>query len=180
MTRTHTVNFLPWRRLRLYRQLRRWGAGVLALWLVFGALALTCRLRWQTVASVDAVQATAERQLSQLLAQRQQALIIRAQEQAAKAQKAARRRATAAWSARLVMLAETLPAQAWLNELTYSDRTLQLSGTLTQFSALVPLERALNALPGFENARPGTLQRDEAGRWRVHYQLREEATHAAP
>ena len=180
MTLTHTVNFLPWRRLRLYRLLRRWGSGILALWLVVGALAIACRLHWQTVASVDAVQATAERQLSQLLAQRQQALLLRAQEQAAQVQKAARRRVTAAWSARLVELAEALPAQAWLNELTYSDRTLQLSGTLTQFSTLVPLERALNALSGFEKARPGTIQRDEAGRWRVHYQLSEEAPHADP
>lgn len=174
------VNFLPWRRIRFYRQLRRWGAGVAACWLCGAAVVLFCWLNGQAARTVNAMHIAAERQIAQQLALRERAQAERAKQQALNAQKHARRQATLAWSARLTTLAEGIPAQAWLNELDYRDRTLSLSATLTRFPALTELEHRLETVPGFQPAKPGKIQRDSTGRWLVRYQLNEEIAHATP
>ena len=174
------VNFLPWRRIRFYQRLRRWGAGVAACWLCGAAMALSGWLNGQAVLAVNNIHNAAEQQISQRLALRERALRERAKQQALNAQKQARRRVTATWSARLTALAEGMPAQAWLNALDYRDRTLSLSATLTRFPALAALENSLRALPGFQPAKVGKIQRDSAGRWQFQYALREESGNASP
>lgn len=174
------VNFLPWRRKRFYQHLRRWGAGVAACWLCGAAMVLSGWLNGQATQAVNEVHLAAEQQIAQRLALRERELRERARQQALNAQKQARRRTTATWSARLTALAEGMPAQAWLNALDYRDRTLSLSATLTRFPALAALENSLRAVPGFQPAKVGKIQRDSAGRWLAHYQLIEEADDAAP
>ncbi|BBQ81896.1 TPA: hypothetical protein I9Y23_000809 [Kluyvera ascorbata] len=180
MAIVHTVNFLPWRRARFYRHLRRWVAGVAACWLLSMAVAFSCQLSGKARRAGDDIHADAERQITQQLAAREREWAARAQQQALLAQRLAHRRTTEAWAARLSTLAEQLPPQAWLNELVYRERTLLLSGTLIQFAALAGVEQVLTALPGFQPATAGKIQRDNAGRWQVHYQLQEETDDAAP
>lgn len=90
------------------------------------------------------------------------------------------RLATEAWALRLQMLAEHLPASAWLKEFSYRDGTLSLSGVLTQFSALSEVEKTLRAFPGFRLNLVEKIERDSTGRWLFQYSLREEADHAVP
>lgn len=174
------VNLLPWRRIRFYQHLRRWGAGVAACWLCGAVVVLSCWLNGKAVQAVNDMHIAAERQIAQRLILRERERAEREKQKVRNAQKLARRQETLAWSARLTTLAEGLPAQAWLNALDYRDRTLSLSATLTRFSALTELEHRLETLPGFQPAKPGKIQRDSAGRWLVRFQLHEEIAHAAP
>ena len=122
----------------------------------------------------------AERRMAQRLILREREQAEREKQKVRNAQKQARRQETRAWSARLMTLAEGLPAQAWLNALDYRDHTLSLSATLTRFPALTELEHRLETVPGFQPAKPGKIQRDSAGRWLVRFQLNEESAHATP
>lgn len=169
-----TVNFLPWRRIRFYQHLRRWGAGVAICWLCGAVVVLSCWLNGKAVQAVNDMHIAAERQIAQRLILREREQAEWEKQKVRNAQKQARRQETRAWSARLMTLAEGLPAQAWLNALDYRDHTLSLSATLTE------LEHRLEIVPGFQPAKPGKIQRDSAGRWLVRFQLNEERAHATP
>lgn len=180
MAVNETVNFLPWRRIRLLRCLRYWGIWVGAIWLVCGVAASLVRGHWQGVARVHEVQTLAEQHITQRLAEQMQQLNARARQQAQWRLRQARRQKTQDWSSRLTQLAQQLPAHAWLTALSYRDGVLSLSGTLTQFSALATLDGSFQSVPGFLPGHAEKIQRDSAGRWTFEYRIREETRHEAP
>lgn len=173
-----TVNFLPWRRARFHQRLRRWGLVVCAIWLLCGAGGWAGWAHWRSERVVNDIHTQAEQLRGQQLAQREKALRAQRQQQVHTQQRLARRRDVESWPSRLRLLAERLPASAWLNTLRYQDRALSLSGTLTQFPALAALDQVLRSLPGFQPGRAGKIQRDKAGRWLFQYQLSQEAPDA--
>lgn len=175
-----TVNFLPWRQMRFYLLLRRWGVLILGLWLVCGATAYVRCLHWQATRAANETHTQAEQQISQQLVLREKQFSVEAQRQAQIQKRLASRQATQDWSRRLLDLSAQLPAQVWLNALSYRDSELSLTGTLTQFSAMTALDSGLKTVSGFQPGRAGKIQRDSAGRWLFQYQLREEVTHGAP
>lgn len=177
----HTVvNFLPWRRALFYRQLRRWGLLACGIVLIAAITALALRSHWQLERAINDTQASAQRQINQLLSQREQQRNAQAKRNAWVLQRLARRQDTLEWSQRLLEIVERLPAQAWLDELSFRDGALWLSGTLIQFSALATLDDGLQNLPGFQPGKAGKIQRDNAGRWLFQYQLQKGVANAAP
>lgn len=174
------VNFLPWRRARFYQHLRHWGMFVCASALICTAAALALCTHWRSVRAVHDIHMQAERQITLQLAQREQERSAQAKQQALLQQRLAHRRETQAWSQQLLEIVERLPAQAWLNALSYRDGALMMSGTLTQFAALTVLDRGLQTLPGFQPGKAGKIQRDSAGRWVFEYRLQKDVAYAAP
>ncbi|MFB5642958.1 hypothetical protein ACEZEZ_14405 [Kluyvera ascorbata] len=62
------VNFLPWRRMHLQRQLRGWGLLVCGVWLVSCAVTLIMREGWFSAGAISDVHTSAEQQIAQQLA----------------------------------------------------------------------------------------------------------------
>lgn len=174
------VNFLPWRRMHFQKQLRGWSLMVGGLWLVSFALTLIMREGWSSAGAISDLHTSAEQQIAQQLARKEQSLEMEMQRQSVLRKRQLSRRATEAWALRLQALAEHLPASAWLRELSYRDGTLSLSGVLTQFSALGEVEKTLRAIPGFHLKPIEKIERENTGRWLFQYSLREEADHAVP
>ncbi|WP_052282823.1 PilN domain-containing protein [Kluyvera genomosp. 1] len=180
MAMNQTVNFLPWRRIQFYRDLRCWGLRVCGSWLVCGGMAFYASLYWQIDQKVSEHHVLAEQQIRQQMLLREQQLKSDAQERALDQKRLAMREVTRAWSQRLSALADNLPPQSWLNELTYRRGVLSLSGVLTQFSALSAVEQVLQSIPGFLPGKAGNIQRSSDGYWQFQYQLAEEMRHVVP
>ena len=180
MVMTASLNFLPWRRIQFYRGLRIWGLRVCSSWLVCGCLTFYAVLNWQVEQRMSELHVSAERQIRQQMSRWEQRLNVDAQQRAQAQKRRAARQATQAWSSRFESLAEHLPQQAWLNELTYQRGALSISGVLTPFSALTRVDRQLQSISGFLPGKAGKIQRNSEGYWQFQYQLPEEATYAAP
>lgn len=180
MSMNQTVNFLPWRRIQFYRDLQRWGLLVGGSWLVCSCVAFYAALYWQMDKKVSDYHVLAEQQIRQQIVQREQQIKGDTEQRALYQKRLAMREITRLWSMRLSTLAENLPQQAWLNELSYRHGALSLSGVLTQFSALSAIERELQHVPGFLPAKAGKIQRGSDGYWQFQYQLPEEVGHAVP
>lgn len=174
------VNFLPWRQMHFHKQLRCWSLLVGGVWLVSFAVTLILREGWSSSGAISDVQRSAEQQIAQQLARKEQSLQMEMQQHSVLRKRQLSRLATEAWALRLQALAEQLPASAWLRESSYRDGTLSLSGVLTQFSALGEVEKTLRAMPGFRLKPVEKIERESTGRWLFQYSLREEADHALP
>lgn len=175
-----SVNFLPWRQSRQRKRIRLaclCVTGVMLTLLVAGGSRLA-ESRLQETRLVCHVEA--ERQLIRALTQREEQFRLRLAERAQQQRQQAARRQTAAWHARLVSLAEQLPAQAWLTGLTYQNDVLSLSGVLVRFSALHDLDEQMQRIDGFQPAVAGKMARDKDGRWLFSYQMKRRAADAAP
>lgn len=174
------VNFLPWRRSRFYRHLRYWGMFVGGVWLILGTLVYEVAVEKVMTLTIIDIQHTAEKQISTQMGIRERQLRERAQQHAVQRKRFAYRKATLAWVQRLSLLAEHLPAQAWLTQMTYRDRVLSLSGLLNRFPALAVLDDELHHVIGFEPGQAGKIERDSEGRWGFDYQLRQRPDDATP
>lgn len=175
-----SVNFLPWRQSRLRKRILHGGlilAGIMLTLLMLGGNRLVASHLQDTlmVCHIDA-----ERQLIHALAQREELLRRRLQERAQQQRQQSVRRQTLAWQARLVALAEQLPAQAWLTGLSYQNDVLSLSGVLARFSALHSLDEQMQHVDGFQPAVAGKMARDKDGRWLFNYQIKRRVADAAP
>ena len=174
------VNFLPWRQMHFRKQLRCWSLLVGGVWLASCAVTLIVREGWSSAGALSDAQRSAEQQIAQQLARKEQSLQREMQRQSVLRKRQFSRLATEIWALRLQTLAEHLPASAWLREVSYRDGTLSLSGVLTQFSALGEVEKALRAIPGFRLKPIEKIERESTGRWLFQYSLREEADRALP
>lgn len=175
-----SVNFLPWRQGREKRRRRRWV-------LITALLTLTAILGggiavegWRSRGTVISANLDAERLLAQALKQREMQLTRRQQSHTTRRYHDAIRRSTLAWQTRLTDLAAALPAQAWLTRLDYQNGVLALSGSLSRFSALHPLNDMLQHIDEFQPAVAGKMARDEKGRWLFNYTLKRNIADAAP
>lgn len=175
-----SVNFLPWRRTRLLRQLRYWSMCVCAVWLVCGVVVWAAREHWQDERCVHEMHAQMAQHISQQLAQRVQQRNVQILQSSQLRQRQAGRQKTQAWSPRLMQLAEKLPAQAWLTALSYRDGVLSLTGTLTQFSAFSTMDGGFASVADFLPGHAEKIQQDSAGFWMFEYQLREALGHETP
>lgn len=180
MTINTAVNFLPWRRRQFTRVLWRWGLLVCSSWLVCACIAFYAALYWQADRNLSEVYVSAEQRLRQQMSQREQLLNVKAQQNAQAQKRRLNKEMTEAWSSRLGWLAEHLPEQAWLTELTYHRGVLSLAGVLTQFSALAVADRELQHVPGFLPGKAGKIVRGNDGYWQFQYQLPEGVANAAP
>lgn len=168
------VNFLPWRRQQRLRCIRFWAATFIVTAFV---IALGGTL-WRTSLSVDRQAATLWLQseaalLSELVAA-EQPMQLRYQHWQQRQATLLRRQRTFAWQQTLLMLAQNLPAKAWLTALRWQENRLELSGLASAFSALGDFEQRLKELEGFHLQPAGAMQRDAQGRWEFHFQLNRE------
>lgn len=180
MVMNDSVNFLPWRRTRLLRQLRYWGLCVCAVWLVCGVVVWAAWGHWQDEQRVHEIHARMAQHMSQQLAERVKQRNAQRLQSAQLRQRQAGRQKTQAWSSRLTQLAEKLPAPAWLTALSYRDGVLSLTGTLTQFSAFSILDEGFASVANFLPGQAEKIQRDSEGLWLFEYQLREDVGHETP
>lgn len=177
---TASVNFLPWRQSRQRKRIRR---ACLMAGLVLLAVMATGGIRYGELRARRAaliVHIDAERQLIRALAQREAAFRERERVAQQRQREYAARQHTAAWEARLVELAEKLPARAWLTELTYQNEVLSLSGALMRPAVLRAVDETLRQMAGFSPAVAGKMTRDKAGRWLFNYQMKRRADDATP
>ncbi|KAA1047754.1 PilN domain-containing protein [Pseudocitrobacter sp. 73] len=175
-----SVNFLPWRQSRQRKRLRLAClivTGVVLALLVAGA-SRQVESRLQEALLVCRIDA--ERQLIRALTQREEHFRQQLEERALLQRQQATRQQTFAWQARLVELAEQLPAQAWLTGLSYQKDVLSLSGVLARFSALHSLDEQMQRIDGFGPAIAGKMARDKDGRWLFHYQMKRRVADVAP
>lgn len=174
------VNFLPWRQSRQRKRLRLAYlivTGVMLALLVAGA---SRQVESRLQETLLACHVDAERQLIHALTQREEHFRQQLEERALLQRQQATRQQTFAWQARLVALAEQLPAQAWLTGLSYQNDVLQLSGVLARFSALHALDEQMQRIDGFQPAVAGKMARDKDGRWLFSYQMKRRSADAAP
>ncbi|KNC90196.1 hypothetical protein GM31_05330 [Trabulsiella odontotermitis] len=173
----HQVNFLPWRERRQRRCLRFWVLISVGSLLVMTLAWLMTRLTLENANHIAALHAAANRDLQQILAQREKPLRQALQQANNRQQWQARHARTQAWQPRLQAVAARFPEQAWLTELTWQNTTLTLNGQTTAFTALADLNDALRELPGLKPAKAGKTGRDAQGRWQ--FTLRLEGADAA-
>jgi pilus assembly protein HofN len=174
------VNFLPWRQSRQRKRLRLGGLILAGTMLTLLASGGSRQVESSLQATLLICHVEAERQLIHALSLREEQLRLQLEERALLQRQQAARRQTLAWQARLVALAEQLPAQAWLTSLSYQDDVLQLSGVLARFSALHALDEQMQRIDGFQPAVAGKMARDKDGRWLFNYRMKWRAADAAP
>lgn len=175
-----SVNFLPWRQSRQRKRLRLGGLVLGGVMLVLLTLGGSRQVESRLQEALLVCHVDAEGQLIRALTQREAQFRLRLEERAQQQRQQATRRQTFAWQARLVALAEQLPAQAWLTDLSYQNDVLQLSGVLARFSALHALDEQMQRIDGFQPAVAGKMARDKDGRWLFNYQMKRRSADATP
>ena len=158
------VNFLPWRRQRQHRQLRRDGLLAAALLTIFLATALPLpeqqahserqqlRVQWrqETNKQLDRLRARLNR-LEQQRDELRRELAV----------KVGRQKRLRAWYAFTQQLAGTLPAALWLREINKSAQELTVTGFCLQLADLEAFRQRLRQLALLQQVKTGRLSRDE-------------------
>ncbi|WP_380183316.1 PilN domain-containing protein [Kalamiella sp. sgz302252] len=158
------VNFLPWRRRRQCRQLRRDGLLIAALLAIFLATALPLaqqqalserqqlRVQWrqETNKQLDRLKARLGRLEQQRdTLRRELAISVGRQER------------LRAWYAFTQELAGTMPAALWLREINKSTEELTITGFCLQLADLEAFRQRLQRLAPLQQVKTGRLSRDE-------------------
>ena len=168
------VNFMPWRRQKRRRCIRFWLFVSLST-----TLAITLGgLLWRASAADELRSARLWQQsnsavLEGLIASEQPVRLRLEQWQQAQA-RIQRREWTQAWQQTLLNLAQDLPLNAWLTQLSWRQNRLELSGVARSTGALSELEQRLQKSERFHLQPMGATTRDAEGHWQFHYQLTRE------
>lgn len=160
------VNFLPWRRQRLRRQLRQDGlllAGLLAL-LMLAAMPLLEQQAFSErqqigLRGLKEANGRLEKLKSRLGHLEQQRDALR-RSLAVSEERQARLRA---WDGLMRGLADTLPAALWLSEITKTAERLSIAGFCLQLAEVEAFRRQLQQLALFQQVKTDRLSRDAQG-----------------